>query len=167
MTNEGDSLESIDSPKPGDPGALDQISASRPQQHLSPNQRAWRRFGRNRPAVLSVWMLVTLVILVAAWPLALKVASLAGSKGAAFAQSHDPDRLTEDQFQPPSANHWFGTDVHGRDLFSRVLYGAQISLLVGIVGTRVSLVIGVLWGAIAGYVGGRVDIGRASCRERV
>ena len=53
--------------------------------------------------------------------------------------------------------HWFGTDVHGRDLMARVFYGAQISLVVGMVGAVVSLVIGVLWGAIAGYLGGRTD----------
>jgi peptide/nickel transport system permease protein/oligopeptide transport system permease protein len=77
--------------------------------------------------------------------------------GAAFAQTHDPDQLSDAQFAPPSAQHWFGTDLHGRDVFSRVLFGAQISLLVGVVGAGVSLVIGVLWGAVAGYVGGRTD----------
>jgi ABC-type dipeptide/oligopeptide/nickel transport system permease subunit len=65
--------------------------------------------------------------------------------------------LSNAQFTPPNAQHWFGTDMHGRDTFSRVMYGAQISLLVGFVGAVVSLVIGVLWGAVAGYVGGRVD----------
>jgi peptide/nickel transport system permease protein/oligopeptide transport system permease protein len=88
---------------------------------------------------------------VLAWPVLLKIS------GAAFAQLHNPDHLSDAQFAPPGAQHWFGTDVHGRDLFSRVLFGAQISLLVGVVGAGVSLVIGVLWGAIAGYVGGRVD----------
>ena len=58
---------------------------------------------------------------------------------------------------PPSAEHILGTDVLGRDLLSRILYGARISLLVGFVATGVALVIGVSWGIIAGYAGGRVD----------
>lgn len=53
--------------------------------------------------------------------------------------------------------HWFGTDANGRDMFIRTLYGAQVSLMVGVVATFVSLMIGVLYGATAGYLGGRVD----------
>ena len=58
---------------------------------------------------------------------------------------------------PPSAAHILGTDVLGRDLLSRILHGARISLLVGFVATGVALVIGVSWGIIAGYAGGKVD----------
>ena len=58
---------------------------------------------------------------------------------------------------PPSARHWLGTDIFGRDLFTQILYGGRISLAVGFVATAVALVIGVSWGAIAGYFGGRVD----------
>jgi oligopeptide transport system permease protein len=124
---------------------------SEQNQHVSPGQQAWRRFKINRAAVLSAWYLAFLLVAIIAWPLVLKISS------ATFAQVHNPNQLSDAQFLPPNAQHWFGTDVHGRDVFSRVLFGAQISLLVGIVGTLVSLVIGVLWGAIAGYVGGRTD----------
>lgn len=58
---------------------------------------------------------------------------------------------------PPSAEHWLGTDVFGRDQLTRILYGSRISLMVGLVATGVALVIGVLWGTIAGFSGGRVD----------
>jgi ABC-type dipeptide/oligopeptide/nickel transport system permease subunit len=125
--------------------------------HLSPNQRAWRRFQRNRPAVLSALYLLLLLFAVAAWPLTLKIAAHAGVNAKQFSAHYDPDTLSDAQFEGPGARHWFGTDVHGRDLLSRVLYGAQISLLVGAVGAGVSLVIGVLWGAAAGYLGGRWD----------
>ncbi len=125
--------------------------------HLTPGQKARQRFRKNRPAVVGAWFLAALVGVVLLWPIGLKVAGWCGPGGAAFAQDHAPDRLTDDSFQPPSVRHWFGTDVHGRDVFSRVLYGAQVSLLVGVVGAGVSLVLGVLWGAVAGYAGGRTD----------
>src|SRR5262249_25024243 len=98
-----------------------------------------------------------LLFFVLCWPIILKTAPLLGARGSAFSQYHNPDRLSDDQFQPPSATHWFGTDVHGRDLFSRVLYGAPVSLFVGTRGSAVSRLIGVLWGAISGYAGGRLD----------
>ena len=115
------------------------------------SQLAWRRFQNNRPAVVSAGFLVLLLLAIIAWPVLLKIS------GPQFAQLHNPNLLSEAQFSAPSSQHWFGTDLHGRDLFSRVLFGAQISLLVGVVGALVSLVIGVLWGAVAGYLGGRVD----------
>lgn len=110
--------------------------------HLSPNQKAIRRFLRNRPAVLSMLLLAGIALVVVIWPLITPYSAIALSE----AHSHAPDGA-----------HWFGTDVHGRDLMARVFYGARISLLVGIVGAAVSLVIGVLWGAVAGYLGGRWD----------
>ena len=62
-----------------------------------------------------------------------------------------------ERMQAPSAAHWFGTDNVGRDLFARTLEGGRVSLLVGLLATLVSVVIGVAWGAIAGYFGGRLD----------
>ncbi|MFT6758256.1 MAG: oligopeptide transport system permease protein [Chitinophagales bacterium] len=58
---------------------------------------------------------------------------------------------------PPSLAHWFGTDTFGRDLLTRVMYGGRVSLAVGFIATAVALLIGVLWGAVAGYVGGKTD----------
>jgi peptide/nickel transport system permease protein/oligopeptide transport system permease protein len=111
-------------------------------EHLSPNQKAMRRFVQNRPALLSAIVLATIMLLVLIWPLVTPYSATA---------------LSDAHSQPPSAKHWFGTDVHGRDLMARVFYGAQISLLVGVVGAVVSLLIGVTWGAVAGYFGGRTD----------
>ena len=58
---------------------------------------------------------------------------------------------------PPSTQHWLGTDVFGRDLLTQIMYGGRVSLAVGFIATAVALLIGVTWGAVAGYVGGRVD----------
>jgi oligopeptide transport system permease protein len=125
--------------------------------HPSPKERAWRRFRQNRLAMLSAWTMAIVLLFVIGWPITLNLARLTGPAGIAFSKNYQPEKLSDDQFQPPSVKHWFGTDVHGRDLLSRVLYGAQVSLLVGIVGAGVSLLIGVFWGALAGYAGGRLD----------
>jgi oligopeptide transport system permease protein len=108
-------------------------------EHLSPNQRALRRFRRNKPAVVSLVFLALMLLAILFFP------------------TRPPNIGSDQQFATPSSAHWFGTDIHGRDIFARALTGGRISLLVGAVGAAVSLVIGVLWGAIAGYVGGRTD----------
>lgn len=74
-----------------------------------------------------------------------------------FISPHSYDAVSANQYQPPSWDHWLGTDIHGRDLLTRILYGARISLLVGFVGASLSLAIGVSYGIISGYLGGIVD----------
>lgn len=108
-------------------------------------KHAMRRLLANKAAMTAIFVLLLLVLL-------------------AFFGTHlrpyELDEVFWDAFQaPPSleSGHWFGTDANGRDLFVRTLYGMRISLLVGLCATAVSLVIGVAYGAIAGYVGGRVD----------
>jgi len=71
--------------------------------------------------------------------------------------SYDYETVSDAQFSPPSAQHWFGTDIHGRDVLTRVLYGARVSLAVGCIGASVSLLLGVTYGLISGYAGGRLD----------
>jgi oligopeptide transport system permease protein len=104
---------------------------------------AWRRLRRNRMAVFGA----IVVGVIAAACLLVPLLSPYGYEqqdlvlGAA----------------PPSHAHWLGTDTFGRDLLTRILYGGRISLLVGLIATSVALLIGVTWGAIAGYFGGRTD----------
>jgi peptide/nickel transport system permease protein/oligopeptide transport system permease protein len=71
--------------------------------------------------------------------------------------SHAPQTTSPETFLAPGANHFFGTDLNGRDLLARTLQGARISLLVGFAGALVSLIIGTTVGLVAGYAGGRTD----------
>ncbi len=108
---------------------------------------AWRRLRRNRAAVAALATLATLVVV-----------SLLGPLCSSFAIDHVDWSLSPLASPPAIGNgHWFGTDSNGRDLFVRVCAGTQVSLLVALLATAVSLVIGVGWGATAGYLGGRVD----------
>ena len=104
---------------------------------------AWRRLLANKAAVAGGIILLILIFLAIFAPLI-----------APHSYSYQNLELGA---QPPSANFVLGTDTLGRDLFSRILYGARVSLLVGFVATGVALVIGVSWGIIAGYFGGRID----------
>ena len=104
---------------------------------------AFYRLSRNRAAIFGGIILLMLIILAVLAPLI-----------APYSYSYQDLNLGA---SPPSAEHWLGTDILGRDLLSRILYGARISLLVGFVATGVALIIGVSWGIVAGYLGGRVD----------
>ena len=103
---------------------------------------AVRRFLKNKMAVFGLGFVLLLTIAAIAAPL--------------FVKSFSAQNLAYGA-QPPSSAHWLGTDVLGRDLMSRVLYGSRISLAVGVCATLVSLTIGVLYGAISGYLGGKTD----------
>jgi ABC-type dipeptide/oligopeptide/nickel transport system permease subunit len=124
------------------------------QMSFSPNQRAWRRFRRNGVGMACCFVLGFIVAAILIWPLFSRPQI---APHLPPGMTHAPNAVSDAQFQPPGGQYWLGTDVHGRDLLSRICNGARISLLVGIVGTAVSLFIGVLWGAIAGYCGGRCD----------
>ena len=104
---------------------------------------AARRFLRNRMALFGLNFVALLAILALAAPL--------------FVQDYATQNLAYGAKAPSSA-HWFGTDVLGRDMLSRVLYGSRISLAVGICATLVSLTIGVFYGAVSGYLGGKTDV---------
>jgi oligopeptide transport system permease protein len=114
--------------------------------HQKPESAAaavWKRLRHNRMAIAGIIILIL----------------LAGS--ALFAPVITPyayDQMNIDLgATPPSAAHWLGTDTAGRDLLTRILYGGRVSLAVGICATLVSLLIGVTYGAISGYIGGKAD----------
>jgi peptide/nickel transport system permease protein len=102
-----------------------------------------RRFARNKMAVFGLFVVVVLVI------------------AALFADLIAPHGFREQirgaYRMPPSRDYWLGTDDVGRDVLSRIIYGARISLKVGVLATAISLVIGTTFGAVAGFFGGIVD----------
>lgn len=114
-----------------------------PVRQTTFRQDVWRRFRRNRLAVLGAIIVILLVII------------------AAFADIIAPYSPTQvqlnEQFEPPSLQHPFGTDYFGRDILSRVIYGARISLVIGLVPTMMALAFGTVVGVTAGFKGGKID----------
>ena len=104
---------------------------------------AWRRLKENKIALIALIVLLILVFMVTFGPMI---------SGYSFEQID-----TEAINQRPSAEHWFGTDSLGRDLFARVWQGGRVSIIIGIVGAVIASVLGCIYGGIASYFGGIVD----------
>lgn len=108
-------------------------------------QETWRRLLKNKGAVVGLCFLVFLIL-----------AAIASG----FIYDYDTDIIQinmAEALQHPSAEHWFGTDSLGRDIFARVLYGARYSLAIGMGSVGIGLIVGVTLGAIAGFYGGVID----------
>ncbi len=108
-------------------------------------QDAGRRFIHNRAALVSLFLLLLIVLFVAFAPLL-----------SPFAYD-DTDWNMMSAAPDLSSGHWFGTDSSGRDLLVRVAIGGRISLMVGIASAAIAVIVGTLYGSIAGYVGGKTD----------
>lgn len=104
---------------------------------------AWRRFRKNKLALFGVVVIILLAIM------AFIGEPISG-------HTYDKTNLMNAN-KSPSADHWFGTDNLGRDVFARTWYGAKISLFIGLMASLIDLIIGVIWGAVAGFFGGKVD----------
>ena len=111
----------------------------------SPAREIWRRFKKNKAAMLGLGIFSVMVLL------------------AVFADvicDYDTQVIAQDvanRLKAPSPDHWFGTDAYGRDIFARVVHGARISIIIGLAATVGSVCISGILGSIAGYYGGRID----------
>ena len=110
---------------------------------------AWKRLLKNKLAVFGMIVLAFMIILVSLGPIILKMIT-------GITADFMPEGNLIKSY-PPSWQHPMGTDEQGRDIFARVLQGGRISLSVGLISTIVSLAVGVSYGAIAGYLGGKID----------
>lgn len=119
------------------------INVQKQTETLGYWQDAWLRLKKNKMATLGLAVIVVLILIAVFVPLF-------------SSHSYDEQNLMMPN-EPPSFEHWFGTDNLGRDIFIRVLYGARISLAIGIVASFLNFFIGVIYGGIAGFCGGKVD----------
>lgn len=108
-----------------------------------PRPNAWHRLKENKLALFGLFIIICMLLL-----------AIVGPWLSPYTYA---DQNLAEANQAPSAAHWFGTDTLGRDLYVRVVYGARISLAVGFVAAAINLAIGVIYGGVAGFFGGKVD----------
>ncbi len=106
-------------------------------------QDAWRRLKKNRMAMVGLWTIVAILVI-----------AIFGPMVSPYSYS---DQNLEEQNQYCSSKHWLGTDDLGRDLLTRIMYGARISLTVGFLASLINLTVGVIYGGISGFYGGKID----------
>jgi len=110
---------------------------------VTQRERAWRAFKSNKSALVGLVMIVVIVLVAIFAPLL---------------ATHDPlTQSTINRLQSPSGEHWLGTDDYGRDVFSRILYGTRVALMVGVLSVALGAVLGTILGVVAAYTGGIVD----------
>lgn len=114
------------------------------EKHRSPLFQTWLRFQSNKAALLSAGVLMLIVLMAIIAPL-ITVAS------------YDDQKFLERGLETPSADFWFGVDDLGRDFFSRIVYGARVSLSIGFISALFAVVIGIPLGVLGGYFGGWID----------
>lgn len=105
---------------------------------------AWLRFKKDKLAIIGLVVIIIMILLAIFGPIFSKY-------------TYDGQEIMN-QNQPPSLKHFFGTDKFGRDIYVRTLYGARISLTIGFVAAGINLVVGVIYGGVSGYFGGRIDM---------
>lgn len=120
----------------------------------SPASRAWRRLYRSR----SAWIGGVIVIAMAVLAVAADVIAPYDPQAIVGVDANRAQSADQAAYQPPSMKHWLGTDGVGRDILSRVIYGARMSLAAGLVSVTLAVVIGATAGAAAGYLGGWCDL---------
>ena len=122
---------------------IDELTTEKKYLRSSLYKDAWRRLRRNKLAMLGLAIVIILILIALLAPLI---------------APYDPiARIKKDSSLPPGKAYFFGTDLLGRDIFSRVIYGSRISIEVGIVAVGISVVIGLFFGALSGYFGGVSD----------
>jgi peptide/nickel transport system permease protein len=135
---------SADTASPSTVVTLDLRAAENTGPTLSPAQLVWRRFRRHRMALVGTVGLILLLFFI-----------VGGS--VIVPETAANDQSLRERLQPPSAKHWFGTDSTGRDSFNRIIYGGQISLVIGVLAVGMSVTLGTIVGGLAAYYGGWVD----------
>lgn len=147
----GSDLTDLISPSPtDDSGAAPSDAAIGVlKQTISPRQMAFKRYTNHRAAVVSAVALTVIVIFVVLSPITARY----GVNEAIF----KAEAGRRNQNLPPSSQAWFGTDANGRDLYSRLIYGTRVSLVLGLFTGIISVAVGAFVGAIAGLKGGWID----------